>query len=176
MYCRICGSRIPEDSVFCPRCGEKVLPFSAPESPRPEPCPEPQPEPAWSTRVFEYPEGTTCDQAAIPVNAFLEETGLRILDARFELDAVLLAGTMVPTLSRVEIDWREEAAGRPYRLGVMMDSRADFGLGKKKGAKNIQRQFDRWREEHPEYEIAGKQDSQLTIGWTNAWVTCFFYR
>lgn len=172
IYCRICGSQIPDDSVFCPKCGEKVLPFAAPE----EAEQAPQEAPERNTRVFEYPEGTTYDQASLPVSAFLEETGLQILDARFELDAVLLAGTMVPTLSRVEIDWREEEGGRPYRLGVMMDSRADFGLGKKKGAKNVQRQFDRWREEHPEYEIAGKQDSQLTIGWTNAWVTCFFYR
>ena len=171
IYCRICGSQIPDDSVFCPMCGKKVLPFAAAEPP----CVSAA-VPEWNTRVFEYPKGTTYDQASIPVNTFLEENGLRILDARFTLDAVLLAGTMVPTLSRIEIDWREEAAGAPYRLGVMMDSRADFGLAKKKGAKSVQRQFDRWRAEHPEYEIAGKQDSQLTIGWTNAWVSCFFYR
>ena len=28
LFCRICGERIPGDSRFCPRCGEKIKPIS----------------------------------------------------------------------------------------------------------------------------------------------------
>ena len=25
MFCRICGEKIPDDSLFCPRCGREVV-------------------------------------------------------------------------------------------------------------------------------------------------------
>lgn len=173
MFCRICGARIPDDSVFCPHCGQKVVLCEAPE---PAEAPETGQKSSFDTQVFTYPPNTTYDQASVPVNQWLGENGLRILDARCELDATLLAGTMVPILSRLEIDWVPEETGRHYQLGVMIDSRTDFGLGKQKGSKGLQRQFDRWKGEHPEYEIAGKQDTQMSLGWASAWVTLFFYR
>lgn len=173
MFCRICGEKIPEDSVFCPKCGREVIP--AGETP-PVPAARAEKKQAFETQVFPFPDNTTYDQASLPVNQWLAETGLHILDARFTLDSVLLAGTMVPTVSRLEIDWTPEQTERRYQLGVMIDSRTDFGLGKKKGSKGLQRQFDRWSGEHPEYEIAGKQDIQLSLGWTSAWATLFFYR
>ncbi|MDD6263104.1 MAG: zinc ribbon domain-containing protein [Clostridiales bacterium] len=36
MYCRFCGTMIPEDSSFCPKCGEKVSDENAPEVPAEE--------------------------------------------------------------------------------------------------------------------------------------------
>ena len=29
MFCRICGEKIPDDSLFCPRCGRDVIPLEA---------------------------------------------------------------------------------------------------------------------------------------------------
>ncbi len=41
VYCRHCGDQIPVDSIFCPSCGQNLLP----EQPntRPEPAPETSP-------------------------------------------------------------------------------------------------------------------------------------
>ena len=77
------------------------------------------------------------------MNQWLSEHSLDIRSARFTVDAILLAGTMVPVVQRIEIDWTGSDADKHYQLGVMLDSRSDFGLGRKKGAAQIQRQFDR---------------------------------
>ncbi len=63
---------------------------------------------------------------------------------------------MVPVVQRIEIDWTEEDTDKRYQLGVMLDSCSDFGLGRKKGAAQLQRQFDRWSQQHPEYQ-GGRQ-------------------
>ena len=36
MFCRKCGKKILDDSVFCPGCGEKVMPEDRPESDSPK--------------------------------------------------------------------------------------------------------------------------------------------
>ena len=172
MFCRICGEKIPDDSLFCPRCGREVVLVDQ----------DPPVEEAISalkaieTQVFAFSEQTTYDQASVPVNQWLSERGIRIQEARFTVDAILLAGTMVPVVQRIEIDWTADDTDKHYQLGVMLDSRSDFGLGRKKGAAQLQRQFDRWSQQHPEYEVAGKQDCQMSLGWTSAWATFFFYR
>lgn len=172
MFCRICGEKIPDDSLFCPRCGRKVV-LMEQETPVEEIRPELK---SYETKVFAFSEETTYDQASVPVNQWLSEHSLDIRSARFTVDAILLAGTMVPVVQRIEIDWTGSDADKHYQLGVMLDSRSDFGLGRKKGAAQIQRQFDRWSQQHPEYEVAGKQDCQMSLGWTSAWATFFFYR
>ena len=134
------------------------------------------PAAAFQTQVFTFPDNTTYDQASVPVNDWLSQRGVHILDARFTLEPSLLAGTVVPLVERLELDWTAEETEQRYQLGVMLDSRGDFGLGRKKGAAALQRQFDRWQAEHPEYEIAAKQDCQLSLGWTSAWAILFFYR
>lgn len=169
MYCRICGAKIPDDSRFCPRCGREVAPLeeAAPAAPTAK---------AYETQRFTFPAETTYDQASVPVNHWLSQHGVRILDARFSLSPTLLAGAVVPLVEWLELDWAPEETQRRYQLGVMLDSRGDFGLGRKKGSAALQRQFDRWRQEHPEYEIAAKQDCPLSLGWTSAWAILFFYR
>ena len=173
MFCRICGEKIPDDSLFCPRCGREVVLVEEDHSPAVEVLSVPKP---FETQVFSFPEDTTYDQASVPVNEWLSEREIQIQEARFTVDAILLAGTMVPVVSCIEIDWVPEETDKRYQLGVMLDSRSDFGLGRKKGATQLQRQFDRWRQQHPEYEVAGKQDRQMSLGWTSAWATFFFYR
>lgn len=37
VYCRHCGDQIPVDSIFCPSCGQNLLP--EPSNSRPEPAP-----------------------------------------------------------------------------------------------------------------------------------------
>lgn len=179
MFCRICGEKIPDDSLFCPRCGREVIPLEA-AAPAEHPAsgqePGAAPAAAFQTQVFTFPDNTTYDQASVPVNDWLSQRGVHILDARFTLEPSLLAGTVVPLVERLELDWTAEETKQRYQLGVMLDSRGDFGLGRKKGAAALQRQFDRWQAEHPEYEIAAKQDCQLSLGWTSAWAILFFYR
>lgn len=165
MFCRICGKKIPDDSIFCSYCGQSVVTEAVEE-----------PAPANHTQVFTFPKDTTYDQASVPVNEWLSKGEVKILGARYTLDAVLLAGTMVPVLTRLELDWEPDPTGKCYQMGVMMDSRTDFGLLKRKNATGLQRQFDRWQKEHPETEVAGKREEALTLGWTSAWVTLFFYR
>ena len=92
------------------------------------------------------------------------------------LDAALLAGSIMPLVQQVDLDWMEEPGAAPYRMAVMLDSRTDFGLGRKQGSRTLHRQYDHWREEHPEYEIAAKQEKELSLGWTSGWATLFFYR
>ena len=102
-----------------------------------------------------------------------------VLESRLlsgELDAALLAGSIMPLVQQVDLDWMEEPGATPYRMAVMLDSRTDFGLGRKQGSKTLHRQYDHWREEHPEYEIAAKQEKELSLGWTSGWATLFFYR
>ena len=166
MFCRICGKKIPEDSRFCPHCGEVVVTEEAPVSAE-ETC---------GTRAFTFPDGTTYDQASVPVNEWLSSGGLRILDARYTVDTTLLAGTLVPVITRVELDWAPEERAKPYQMAVMLDSRSDFALFKRKDHRSLQRQFDQWHREHPECEVAGKQEQQLILGWSSGWITLFFYR
>ena len=82
----------------------------------------------------------------------------------------------MPLVQQVDLDWMEEPGAAPYRMAVMLDSRTDFGLGRKQGSRTLHRQYDHWREEHPEYEIAAKQEKELSLGWTSGWATLFFYR
>lgn len=170
MYCRICGEKIPEDSLFCPHCGREIV--SCPVL-----CEEAASSvPSENRKYFSFPENTTYDQAAAAINAWLSDSGRNIQGADFVLGSTLLAGTLVPTVTAVEVAWQEEPQGKPYRLGMMMDSCTDFGLGRKKESKHLTRQYDRWKNEHPEYEIAGLQQISLTLGWMSAWVSCFFFR
>lgn len=171
MYCRICGAKIPDDSAFCPNCGREVAAFEAPAAAVADSPAAPDTE-----KVFTFPENTTFDQAAKAVNEWLAEGGRRILSTRFTMDAILLAGTIVPTVSRLEVDWEAEPDGSAYQLGFMIDSCTDFGLGKKRGEQKLTKQFDRWHGEHPECEITGFQQTRLSLGWTSAWATCFFFR
>lgn len=174
MFCRFCGKQIPSDSRFCPACGQAV---AEQETPAPAPAPEPQDD-GVRTQVFTFPKDTAYDQASVPVNQWLSERGLSIVDARFEVEATLLAGTLVPTISRLELDWTPEETDRRYQFAVMLDSRTGLGSGKKSGvcSKSLQRQFDRWRGEHPALEVAGRQDVPLSLGWLGTWVALFFYR
>ncbi len=170
MYCRICGKTIPEDSCFCPHCGREIVS-----------CPVPSEEAVASastgnTKHFSFPENTTYDQAAASINAWLCDGGRKIQTAEFTLGSTLLAGTLVPTVVTVAVQWTDEPEGKPYQLGMMMDSCTDFGLGRKKGSKHLTRQYDRWKAEHPEHEIAGLQQISLSLGWMSAWVSCFFFR
>lgn len=182
MFCRICGAKIPDDSLFCPRCGREVAP---PEEAVPAEQPAPggdsgaAPAAGVRTQVFTFPEDTTYDQAAAIINYWLGGHRVGILDARFTLEPSLLAGTIVPLVEHLELDWTPEGEGapeRPFRVGVMLDSRGDFGLSRKKGAAALLHQFETWQKEHPECEIAAKQDCQLSLGWTSAWAILFFYR
>lgn len=170
MYCRICGEKIPEDSRFCPHCGREVAPTPVLCSDKTTPVP------SENRKCFSFPENTTYDQAAATVNAWLSDGGRNIQSANFVLGSTLLAGTLVPTVTTVEVQWKDEPRGRPYQLGIMMDSCTDFGLGRKKGSKHLTRQYDQWKTEHSEYEIAGLQQISLSLGWMSAWVSCFFFR
>ena len=120
------------------------------------------------TKRFTFSPDTTYDQAANAVNDWLAQRQIRLLGADFQLDAALLAGSIMPLVQQVAL--------APYRMAVMLDSRTDFGLGRKQGSRTLHRQYDHWREEHPEYEIAAKQEKELSLGWTSGWATLFFYR
>ena len=173
MYCRICGKEIPDDSRFCPHCGREVV--TAVPAKAPEPKPD-VPHGVGGTKRFTFSPDTTYDQAANAVNDWLAQRQIRLLGADFQLDATLLAGTVMPLVQQIDLDWKEEPGAVPYRMAVMLDSRTDFGLGRKQGSKTLHRQYDHWREEHPEYEIAAKQEKALSLGWTSGWATLFFYR
>ena len=169
MYCRICGEKIPDDSLFCPHCGREVISADAPAAP-------PEQKEATPQKIFAFPPNTTYDKAAEVVNNWLKDGNRRIDSASFTLDSTMLAGTVVPVVSEIAVAWTDEPNSKPYQLGMMMDTCTDFGLNKSKNKKKLTRQFDRWREEHPELEIAGLQQTQLSLGWSSAWVTCFFFR
>ena len=108
MFCRICGEKIPDDSLFCPRCGREVIPLEA-AAPAEHPASGQEtgaaPAAAFQTQVFTFPDNTTYDQASVPVNDWLSQRGVHILDARFTLEPSLLAGTVVPLVERLELDW-----------------------------------------------------------------------
>ena len=171
MYCRICGKEIPDDSRFCPHCGREVV-AAAPD----KPTTPAGPHGTGGTKRFTFSPDTTYDQAANAVNDWLAQRQIRLLGADFQLDAALLAGSIMPLVQQVDLDWMEEPGAAPYRMAVMLDSRTDFGLGRKQGSRTLHRQYDHWREEHPEYEIAAKQEKELSLGWTSGWATLFFYR
>ena len=38
MYCKHCGTLIPEESVFCPECGGSLKPTASSATPTPEDC------------------------------------------------------------------------------------------------------------------------------------------
>ena len=163
-FCRFCGRELPEDARYCPACGRALAAASGPEPDQP------------GHKTFSFPDNTTFDRVSTAVNEWLQGQEIDILEARFELDAVMLVGAMVPTVRALEIDFRPSPGSTPYQLGIMMDSRTDFGLARKKAQQAVRRQLDTWRGEHPEREVAGQQEQKLTIGWSNAWVTCFLYR
>ena len=48
MYCRKCGVKIEDDSVFCYKCGERVVMIGAAAPSRPEPVFAPEPEPVFA--------------------------------------------------------------------------------------------------------------------------------
>ena len=174
MYCRICGKEIPDDSHFCPHCGREVV-TAVPDKPAQKTMPA-VPHGTGGTKRFTFSPDTTYDQAANAVNDWLAQRQIRLLGADFQLDAALLAGSIMPLVQQVDLDWMEEPCAAPYRMAVMLDSRTDFGLGRKQGSRTLHRQYDHWREEHPEYEIAAKQEKELSLGWTSGWATLFFYR
>lgn len=170
MYCRICGEKIPEDSRFCPHCGREIVPS-------PVSCEEHSCSASSENRkCFSFPETTTYDRAAEAINTWLTGGNRTIQSADFTLGSTLLAGTLVPTVTEVTVHWTDAPGGKPYRLGMMMDSCTDFGLGKKKKSKHLTRQYDRWKAEHPDYEVAGLQQISLSLGWMTAWISCFFFR
>ena len=174
MYCRICGKEIPDDSRFCPHCGREVVLSDAASDAAPViDTPEAS---AARTQRFTFPADTTYDQAANAVNDWLAGQQLKLCSAAFELDAAMLAGTIVPLVTQIDLTWTPEPGSAPYRMAVMLDSRTDFGIGRKNGSKTLHKQYDHWRAEHPEYEIAAKQEKELSLGWTSGWATLFFYR
>lgn len=162
MFCRYCGKALPDDSLFCSHCGQRLA-----EAPAQPPC---------STQVFTFPADATYDRVSASVNEWLARGGIRIRDAHYTVDAVMLAGAIVPVIPRLALDWEPEETEKTWQMAVMLDSRSDFGLLRRKTAAGLQRQFDRWQEEHPEFEVAGKQEMQLSLGWTSGWATLFFYR
>ena len=175
MYCRICGKEIPDDSRFCPCCGREVI--TAVSSADTAPATAVQDEStARRAKRFTFPADTTYDQAANAVNDWLAGQQLKLLGAEFTLDATMLAGALVPLVSQIDLAWSPDPGSAPYRMAVMLDSRTDFGIGRKNGSKSLHRQYDRWHAEHPEYEIAAKQEKELSLGWTSGWATLFFYR
>jgi hypothetical protein len=170
MFCRFCGKEIPADSNFCPYCGS-VLASDAPQAGEAA-----APDVPHQTQVFQFSKHTTYDQASLSLNEWLSEHEVRILSAHYTLDSTLLAGVLVPEVEQVVLEWVPEPTERRYQFAVMLDERCDFGLGKRHGARNLQRQFDHWKAEHPELEVAGKVEQSLSLGWSSAWVTLFFYR
>lgn len=175
MYCRICGKEIPDDSRFCPYCGREVV-VSASAADGSQAADAPEETSAPHTKRFTFPADTTYDQAANAVNDWLAGQQLKLCSAGFELDATMLAGAIVPLVSQIDLEWTPDPGSAPYRMAVMLDSRTDFGIGRKNGSKSLHRQYDRWHAEHPEYEIAAKQEKELSLGWTSGWATLFFYR
>ncbi len=172
MFCRFCGVEIPEDSRFCPKCGANLAVRKAEEK-------EPELEVTSTkckTQVFTFPPKTTYDQASLPIIRWLEEHQVDIQGLRCEADTILLAGTLVPVLERLELDYVESDDSRHYQLGVMIDSRNDFGLSRKKSGTALNKQYEHWRKEHPEYEVSCKLDLPLSLGWCSGSLTLFCYR
>ena len=54
MFCTNCGKQIPDDSMFCPECGAKVIVPQAPQTPEMPPAPE-APQAPQNTAVPGYP-------------------------------------------------------------------------------------------------------------------------
>lgn len=169
MFCRFCGVKIPEDSRFCPQCGAKLAPPSTEASPS-------APSSGVQTKVFSFPPKTTYDQAALPVTEWLKTHTVDLLDLRCQADTVLLAGTLVPVLERLELDYVEGDDPRHYQLGIMLDSRNDFGLSRKRNSTALDKQFQQWLRSHPDYEVSCKVDLPLSLGWCSGSLSLFCYR
>ena len=169
----------PDDSLSAPRCGREVIPLEA-AAPAEHPAsgqePGAAPAAAFPDPGVHLPDNTTYDQASVPVNDWLSQRGYTFWTPGLPWSPPCWRARWSPWWSGWSWTWTAEETEQRYQLGVMLDSRGDFGLGRKKGAAALQRQFDRWQAEHPEYEIAAKQDSQLSLGWTSAWAILFFYR
>lgn len=172
MYCRICGKEIPNDSLFCLYCGQEV---SAASSSGAQPDLQAEKK-SFETKLFTFSPPISYAQAAAEINEWLNEKHLQILDARFTLDAELLAGTIVPQVAQLELDWQQSPNAAPYCIGMMLGGRNDFGLGKKKNNQQLNKQYERWRRDHAELEIAALQEQELSLGWTSTALTLFFYR
>lgn len=175
MFCRYCGVKIPEDSRFCPQCGKNLAVTDPPEAQEVSEVAENAPA-SHETKVFTFPPKTTFDQASLPVIQWLKEHSVDLKDLRCNADAILLAGTLVPILERLELDYVESEDSRPYQLGVMIDSRNDFGLSRKKSGTALNKQFEQWHKEHPEYQVDCKVDQPLSLGWCSGSLTLFCYR
>ncbi len=161
MYCHQCGSAVPEQARFCPLCGNELVQSTASTE---------------RIKTFEFPSGTTFDQFAPSVNAWLNEGEYAIHGAVFDVQPTLMCGNITPALTRLVIKYTPESGGNAYQLGIMMNTCADFGIGRGGQKASLSRQFTAWRDSHPEYEVVGVQEDNLSLGLSGGWSTLFFYR
>lgn len=74
-YCRFCGTQVPDDSIFCPRCGKELAP---PETPKQKIAPspndndenEPKKKSLWGCTIFFILFAGACAVGVFIYNSF----------------------------------------------------------------------------------------------------------